>query len=333
MNNQTPLVSVIMAVYNAQDYLKEAIDSILTQTYEDIELIIVNDGSNDLSQDIIEQFRIADCRVVSFSHNNKGLPHSLNECIKLSKGKYIARMDADDISLPNRIEEQVRFMEVNPSVGVCGTWAEVFGGERRTIKHPVEHEALKAKLLFNVCFVHPTVMIRRCTLINNNLTYNTNYVNSQDYKLWSELSKVTIMANIPKVLFRYRVSENSITSITNKKNPELRYNLSKGIYESFLTELNLYNTEEEYKLHFNVGVKDRIKGEKINLNSLNLYFNKISKANKMNYDKIYLSEVLAFKFVAVVIFRLKIEPTLLFKCLFYKFFYLGLFGILKNHLK
>ena len=117
MNN--PLVSVVLSVYNAEKHIVEAIESILTQSYKNFEFIIIDDGSTDGSLEIIKSYD--DERIILISRENKGLIASLNEGIEQAKGKYIARMDADDISLSSRFEEQVTFMEMHEEVGICGT--------------------------------------------------------------------------------------------------------------------------------------------------------------------------------------------------------------------
>jgi len=114
-------VSIVMSVYNAQKYLDEAIESILNQTYSNFEFIIINDGSTDKSLEIIENYAKKDSRIIVINRENKGLIYSLNEGIRKANGKYIARMDADDISLPQRLEKQVEFMEKNKNIGICGT--------------------------------------------------------------------------------------------------------------------------------------------------------------------------------------------------------------------
>ena len=122
-----PKVTVLMPVYNGEKYLKEAITSILLQTFDDFEFLIINDGSSDASVDIIQSFRDPRIRLV---HNdtNIGLIATLNKGLKLAHGKYVARMDQDDISLPRRLEKQTYFMDNNPDVGVCGTWIKLFMG-------------------------------------------------------------------------------------------------------------------------------------------------------------------------------------------------------------
>jgi glycosyltransferase involved in cell wall biosynthesis len=326
-----------MSVYNSEKYLEEAIESILAQTYTNFEFIIINDGSTDGSLNIIQEYMKNDKRIVLITRENKGLPYSLNEGIEKAKGKYIARMDADDISLPTRFEEQVKFMEENQDIGVCGTWAEVFGDNRKNelLRHPTIHEELKVRLLFSVCFAHPTVMIRKIILDKYNLKYNIEYVNAQDYELWSRVSAVTKLANISKILLRYRVVNDSITVIANNEKKELRYKLLSGVFNSYIEKLNIKNTEDENKLHFIIGLNERIKKENIDLQFLNRYLNKLIKENNNTYtfDNKYLEKFLAKKFLIVIYFKLKKFDMLFLSAIFYKLFWIGINDIIKGRFK
>src|ERR1017187_7276972 len=126
MKNNSPYITVLMPVYNAAPFLREAIDSILNQTFKNFELLIINDGSTDNCEEIILTYKDPRIRYIKNETNIK-LISTLNKGIKLSKGKYIVRMDADDISFPDRIEKQVNYMETNPAIALCGTWFSSFG--------------------------------------------------------------------------------------------------------------------------------------------------------------------------------------------------------------
>ena len=157
----TPSVSVVMPVYNEERYLPQAIESILGQTYQDIEVIIVNDGSSDRSEDIILSYH--DPRIRYVKQDNRGLAVSLNHGLSLARGEYIARMDADDVSFPLRLERQVSFLENNAAYVLVGTWAEIWSEEqktRRIHKHPSSDALLRTFLLFDNPFVHSSVMFR-----------------------------------------------------------------------------------------------------------------------------------------------------------------------------
>jgi len=148
-----------MPVFNEDATLQEAVESILHQTRQDFELILIDDGSTDHTPEILDNYSDHDQRIRVFHQSHSGLIRSLNKGLELAKGKYLARMDADDISLPERLEKQTAYLENNPEVGVCGTWAKKFGltNKHQTIKMPASPEEIKSGLLFNNTLIHPTV--------------------------------------------------------------------------------------------------------------------------------------------------------------------------------
>jgi len=325
MNRKLPLVSVVLSVYNAEVYLDEAIQSILNQTYTNFEFIIINDGSTDNSLKIIKKYRNTDDRIILISRENKGLTESLNEGILKSKGKYIARMDADDISMPKRFEAQVEFLELNIDVGICGTWVEVFGQNLKTNiwKLSTHNSRLKTELVFSSCFAHPSVMIRKDVLINNKLSYDKKYPNAEDFQLWTELADLTNFANINKVLLKYRVLETSITRIADKNNEE-REKIIYKILNHYLQKLELSNTTEEDILHYNLSVNSRMKINDISFDELKRYFKKLELANnnKNIFNSNELKKVLGKKWFWNIIYRKNL------KAIFSKYFLYGVWGIL-----
>ncbi|MEI7423468.1 MAG: glycosyltransferase family 2 protein [Prolixibacteraceae bacterium] len=195
-----PEISVIMPVYNAESYLKESIQSILNQTYTNFELIICDDGSTDRSLEIIQAFRDERIRVIR-NEQNLGIPLTLNRLIEACLGKYIARQDSDDISLPKRLEKQARFLEKNPQVGLCGTNFITFGHKNIRRLMPQKDEEIRAFLLINNPICQPTIMVRKTCLTK---PYDQAYDLSEDYAHGYELSKITKLANLPDVLLKYR---------------------------------------------------------------------------------------------------------------------------------
>ena len=183
-----PLVTILMPVYNSQAYLTDAFASIVNQTYRNIEIIIVDDGCTDSSMDIVASFH--DSRVVVIKNReNIGLAASLNLAIKRSTGEFLARMDADDIAYPNRIEKQVNFLLENPTVDVLGAAMQYFGESTFLNLFPETHDACKSYLLLNVCFGHPTVMFRKEVFTNPENFYNPVFRQySEEYDLWCYLS-------------------------------------------------------------------------------------------------------------------------------------------------
>lgn len=199
----TPMISVLMPVYNGEKYLKEAIDSILNQTYTSFEFLILNDGSTDKTEEIILSYN--DPRIIYIKNNqNLQIVKTLNKGIKLAKGKYIARMDADDISLPERFQKQVQFMEENSDIDLCGSWLETFYKDRITnVSRPKTfNDDIKVALLFNTSFMHPTVFGKKSFF--SELFYNKNMVGAEDYELWIRGIDKYTYANIPLILLKYR---------------------------------------------------------------------------------------------------------------------------------
>ena len=209
----SPMVSVILPVYNGLPYLEEALDSVLTQSFRDFELIVINDGSSDGSAAIIENLH--DLRIRFFQQTNKGLATTLNRAISLARGKYIARQDQDDVSLPSRFERQVAFLDANPDVGMVGTSAEIWVGNERTnrfLSHPTDDAALKFGLLFDNHFVHSSVMIRQPVFERvGGYSEDSSRQPPEDYELWSRVMKKYKLANLPEVLLAYREVEGSMS--------------------------------------------------------------------------------------------------------------------------
>lgn len=193
-----------MPVYNGAKYLREAIASILDQSFKDFEFLIINDGSTDNSPEIIAGYH--DARIKVINQANQGLSAALNRGLELAAGEYIARMDADDISLPQRLARQVAFMDSHPEVGICGTAAIMIdeaGQELRRASYPLTHEEIKTQLLFNSTFAHPSVMFRRAVLNEHHLRYYND--KGEDYELWTRAVKVTKLANLSDFFLKYRL--------------------------------------------------------------------------------------------------------------------------------
>ena len=202
--NSTPLVSVLMPVYNSEKYLMESITSILNQTFCDFEFIIINDGSTDNSGEILKKYEHADARIRIIEQPNKGIAEALNRGLQLARGKYIARMDSDDICLPNRFTRQVDFMERHPRVAACGTWIRYFGENEGEWQPPSDSETIRCTLLFESALPHPTVMMNRELLEQRGLQYCHRYEHAQDYALWVTISQHFELANIPEIHLHYR---------------------------------------------------------------------------------------------------------------------------------
>jgi len=237
-NKYQPMISVVMPVYNAEKYLNEAIESILTQTYDDFEFIILNDGSTDRSEEIILSYN--DARIVYIKNEtNLQIVKTLNKGVAVAKGKYIARMDADDISLPQRFEKQIQCMEGNPHIAICGTHIQIFGDKRYTLSYPLNDMEIKAKLLFNTALGHATILAK--TEIFQKFQYDEEYNKSEDYELWTRLLLEYQASNIPELLYEYRYHATQTCTIHKKKQD----NMACSIREKYLTNLgNTFHQDE-----------------------------------------------------------------------------------------
>jgi glycosyltransferase involved in cell wall biosynthesis len=246
---ENKLVSVLMSVYNGEKYLFQAIQSILCQSYRNFEFIIINDGSTDGSEKIIQSFK--DPRIVFVQNEkNKGLIYSLNLGLQLSKGDLIARMDADDISLPERLTEQVNFMNHSPQTIVLGSNQTEVMGEKVVSKGKGTYSSdyLKSVLLFNTCFSHPSVMIRN-VFTSSNIRYDASFLHAEDFRLWTELAKLGQLDLLNKNLLRYRIHA---AQISNKHGVE-QDRISSKIRQDYMKSLGFVFTEQEAQIHDKIG--------------------------------------------------------------------------------
>lgn len=223
-------VSVVMPVYNAAPYLKDAIHSILTQTYHDFEFIIVDDGSTDRSGEIIKSF--IDARIVFLQQENRGLAYSLNRGIRESSGKYIARMDADDISLSDRLRLQVAFLNHHPEYVAVGSNAIVLdqtGGELYKVKMPTEHEEIISRLPYNPIFFHSSVMYLRSVFLSCG-GYNEKIFHFfEDQILWNLMARNGKLYNLSDPLIKYRLTPTGITNVRPRSHTPINKMISKII--------------------------------------------------------------------------------------------------------
>lgn len=232
MKNENPLVSIVMAAFNEENYLHESINSILEQTYHNFEFIIINDGSTDNSEEIILSFK--DPRIIYIKNDsNLKLIESLNKGLKIAKGKYIARMDADDISYTDRLEKQVAFMENNPETGISGAQLSIFGDTNGTMTFPLVHEDIQLYLLITSSFGNNIVIFRRNIMEQNGFLFPKGYLHSEDYKCWTRWIMNTTAANMDDVLVKYR-SHSSSVSIRHRS---LQRETRNRIRAEYLAEL------------------------------------------------------------------------------------------------
>ena len=233
---QNPRVSVLMSVYNEKFHLREAVESVLEQTFTDYEFIIINDGSTDGSSDMLRQYAQFDERICVHHQENRGLTASLNKGCKLARGRYIARMDADDISLPERLAKQVHYMETHPEIGVLGTWVEYIDESGETYgqwRMPTQPGLIGWSLIFGTCLAHPTVIMRSDVLKSLNY-YRLEALHVEDYDLWTRASFSTRLANLPEVLLKRRTRAESICSQYSQTQQENAVKVAQWLSERLL---------------------------------------------------------------------------------------------------
>ncbi len=243
-----PVLSVVMPVYNGEKYLREAIDSVLNQTFPNFEFIVINDGSTDLSVNIIETYNDDRIRFIN-NEINYGIPYSRNLGLQLARGEFLTWTDCDDINLPSRFDEQVAFLKNNNEFGICGTWLKRIGSEKQYLfKAYKDPELVKAILLFRPSIPNATAMLRLSKIKEFNLLYNTNLPISEDYDFILRCSMFFPLTNIPKVLYLYRASETSIMKKFESLEKE-SYNIDKVVYTKALTYLGIRPTESDLITH------------------------------------------------------------------------------------
>lgn len=260
MPNNKPLVSVIIPCYNAEKYVEQAVRSIMNQTYKNLEIIIGNDCSTDSSLEIIKKLAIEDdrIRIINNSENLK-IVKTLNKLVEISNGKYIARMDADDISLPKRIEKQVLFMEKHSEYAICGTNAYIIDKENRIdgISYiPCSNNNIKKYLILGSPFYHPSVMVK--SEILKSFKYDLNFLYAEDYELWVRILLNSKGYNLRKKLFAYRVFNEQTSSkriteqLVSTKNIfyKNKYLLPEELFDFFFSFRfnNLLNNDDYFTL-------------------------------------------------------------------------------------
>ena len=211
-----PYVSILMPVYNTAPYLREAMDSMLCQTFKDFELIVLNDCSPDNAEEILDAYD--DSRIVRYKgENNVGLSNVLNVGIGMARGKYIARMDSDDISLPNRLQIQVDYLETHSEIDLASVGMQLFGAKESVWIRERNPEKVKIEALFHSPVLHASSMWRKDSFERHGLRFRQEMVPAEDYDLWTRaMLKGLKLMNLPEVLYEYRIHEAQATVQTDK---------------------------------------------------------------------------------------------------------------------
>lgn len=248
-NSSKPLVSVVLPVYNGEEYLADAINSILVQTFSDFELIVIDDGSTDGSPKILKEYEHRDPRVLVVVRENRGLVTTLNDAIDIASGKWIARMDQDDIALPHRLERQLEWLG-STGADITGSWVRRFGSsDKRLVKLRQTDEAIKMEMLFCSPFAHPSVMMR--TELVKHLRYNIACEKAEDYDLWERAAEEGWkMTNVQEVLLLYRVHATQISSKAAVVQQQVSLQIQRRYWEHIVNikRLDLLEINEVLKI-------------------------------------------------------------------------------------
>jgi glycosyltransferase involved in cell wall biosynthesis len=284
------IVSVVMPVYNAEKYLPESIESVLSQTFRNFELIIVDDGSEDHSIDVIKGYDDERIKLIMRPHN---FIDSLNAGMEAAKGKYIARMDADDIMTTERLEVQFEYMETHPEIDVCGSWASYFGTVNNKIRTVQQHTDIACTMMFFNTLIHPTSIIRRESMLRHNLKYKHEYAYAEDYKLWTDfLMHGCKLANIPYFLLNYRWGENTQVTISHGHEMCIVAERVKQEYCEYV--LNRLRSEGDDVRDFLNKLNERNRPDKMLQIIQSMYRNLLNMENKQNELKLLLTVVIPF---------------------------------------
>jgi hypothetical protein len=211
-----PAISVAMSVYNGAAYLSLAIESILSQSFHDFEFLILNDGSTDKSKDIIDSFAATDSRIRAIHRENKGLIVSLNQLVSEARAPIIARMDGDDIAVPNRFAEQYAFLQANPDYGVVSSWTIDIDGDGQPYPiagndHPTNFDDFLKAIEDGPLLCHPSAMFRRDLVLGVG-GYHAAFKHCEDYDLWLRLAGVTKLCSLPQRLMQYRHTDSQVSN-------------------------------------------------------------------------------------------------------------------------
>lgn len=282
-----PRITVLMPVYNCELYVKEAIDSILNQTFSDFEFIIIDDASTDKTLSIIRSYDDNRIKLIE-KPENSGYTNSLNYGLGIARGEYIARMDGDDISLPARFEKQINFLDKNLEVVVCGSSFKIIESEK--IYSVCEnHEKIKLAMLQDCPMGHPTVMMRKKVFQDYNLVYDISKEPAEDYDLWTRLSLLGKLHNLQEVLLNYRMHT---SQVSNKRNMEQK-NAAIEIKVNLLNYLNFEKNSETQNILNKIIRRDLLSFEEIQLfpdlkNKL-IVANEISFFEKTGFERYLLN--------------------------------------------
>lgn len=240
-----PAVTVLMSVYNAERFVTQAVDSVLNQTITDFEFLIFEDKSTDSSREILRSYDDPRIRLVE-NTENLGLTKNLAAGMIMARGQFVARMDADDICMPNRLAQQLAYLDTHPDVSVLGSAVTYFDerGKEYVAHQPLEHEEIKCTLFYGFTMIHPSVMIRKSDLMKHGLNYDPAFRVSQDHDLWTRAIRVLRFSNLHSPLLKMREHENKL----GRTRKPMQQQLSDLVRARQLNELGLAVSSRQLQL-------------------------------------------------------------------------------------
>jgi glycosyltransferase involved in cell wall biosynthesis len=287
-----------MPVHNRETFLRESIDSVINQSFDDFEFIIISQDPTAKIREILDNYQLKDDRIRVHFQREHGLAEARNIGCKLSQGKYIAWMDSDDISLPERLEKQFKFMEAHPDVGICGSWVKVIGGlsDHCVWKYPSSDQRIRCELFFNSAFANSSIIMQRMLVSSMDSPFDTSYRLAEDYDLWLRASLITNFSNIEEVLVLYRIHSEAVTQRNQG-------HVQKMAYRVRLIQLNRLGidpSEYEAELH-NAIASWMFQTDQNFVEQVESWLCKIKSANTLKsiYPEPTFSQVLAEKWFCV----------------------------------
>lgn len=300
----TPVVSILMPVFKTAPFLREAMDSMLSQTFTDFELIVLNDCSPDNAEEILDEYK--DPRIVRYlGKKNVGLANVLNVGMRLAKGRYIARMDSDDLSTPNRLEVQVDYLERHPDIDLCSCGMRLFGAKDEMWIREPDPEIVRISALFFSPILHASSVWRKESFEKKNLHFEQEMVPAEDYDLWCRaLAKGLRLVNIPDCMYLYRIHENQATgdtTRTSRKEVEVRERFLHNIFPDSeekdidrIASLTSCSDPDDFK---------QIAGLLLSLNAISVFFDREKLRNRLKKRYQYLVGKTLYKRFSWRLFR------------------------------
>jgi glycosyltransferase involved in cell wall biosynthesis len=279
-----PRLSVIMPTYNKASFVRESVESILEQDYQDLELIVMNDGSTDETAEVLGSFK--DPRLTVISRANRGIMPCMNEGLSLAKGELISRMDHDDLSVPGRFSKQITYLDQNPTLDALGTWVRTFGAYETEYHFPIKHENIKAALMFETAMNMSAVIVRRTAFEKAGYYYDDAYRYAEDCDLWHRLLiSGARVENLPECLFLNRLHQGQASKIFE----EAQTRAADEISRKWLSLIDLQPNAAQFAFHKAVA-KGHWKPEKSFYQGLQCWLLQVLEANqrKNYFDQVAL---------------------------------------------